>query len=162
MKWTFIFTILLSMVFASAFQVNEQKSPSNTMSTPGTAALFRVPLFKVSDIQEALNRLFSFRISAPCPSRNIDSQEVTRFVLIHQKRADSNSDGPNSENDLQPDIPSSQKSSIGDTVKKVEKKWVKIVEIVVPIAVGLPLLIVLGIGCFLCCTGCKHRRQNKV
>jgi len=161
MKWTFIFTILLSMVIAAAFQVNERVSPSNTASTPSSGKLFSASLLKVSDIQKTLNRFLSYRISSPCPSRSIHSQEAIRFALIHQKRTDSNVEDSNPESELPSGKPNTQKSSVGDTVKKVEKKWVKIVEIVVPIAVGIPLLIILGIGCFLCCAGCKHRRQNK-
>jgi len=100
----------------------------------------------------------------PRISQTSGSAERTRFDLIHQKRAETNAEHADNADPLQtlqgakPEI---VKSGIGNAVKSVEKHWVKIVEIVVPIAVGLPILILIGICCFVGCTGRKLRRQNK-
>lgn len=101
----------------------------------------------------------------PSISQKTSPAERTRFDLIHQKRAETNAENANNADtlqNLQGAKPEIVKSGIGNAVKSVEKHWVKIVEIVVPIAVGLPILILIGICCFVGCTGRKLRRQNKV
>jgi len=62
--------------------------------------------------------------------------------------------------DLETPKPATEEKSVGSVVKSVEKKWVKIVEIVVPIAVGLPLLIIIGLSCIFCCKVCRDRRAR--
>jgi len=69
---------------------------------------------------------------------------------------------PEKESDDEPvSIPTTEEKSVGSVVKTVEKKWVKIVEIVVPIAVGIPLLIIIGVSIVLCCKCCSERRRMK-
>jgi len=69
---------------------------------------------------------------------------------------------PEKESDDSPvPIPPTEEKSVGSVVKSVEKKWVKIVEIVVPIAVGIPLLIIIGVSIVLCCKCCSERRRMK-
>ena len=118
--------------------------------------------FQTSGIRDTFSRFLSFLFPTPWARQEPSSQEITRLTLIHQKRAEANDELAESSDKLQSAEPSTEKSSVGDVVKSVEKKWVKIVEIVVPIAVGLPLLIIIGICCFLGCAGRKFRRQEKV
>jgi len=109
-----------------------------------------------------------------------DISNYKRFELIHdhiqiRKREELSSSTPSSspepENLPEPElesnltstsIPTEQKSSIGDTVKKVEKTWVKIVEIVVPIVVGLLLLLILSVTCCVCYASRRAKREMKV
>jgi hypothetical protein len=55
-----------------------------------------------------------------------------------------------------------EKWNVGNVIKPIEQKWAKIIEIVVPVAVGIPLLIILGVICFCCCQCCAARRRNEI
>jgi len=161
MKWMLTFTILLSTILTTAF------AATKGMPTVGMANNYDLSTFaslKISSLLNSFSHMLPISISMPCSPHKPKPQD--RFVLINQKRAEAvgTSEVPEqkSTNGLQSSDSNGEKSSIGDTVKTVEKKWVKIVEIVVPIAVGLPLLIILGVCGFICCTGCRKRRQNKV
>lgn len=163
MKWMFIFTIWLSTILTTAFAATKELP---TVGITNNYDLYTLAGLKLSSLRNPFSHLLPISISIPCFPHKPKPQDFDRFVLIHQKRAEAagTSEVPEqkSTNGLQSSDSNGEKSSIGDTVKTVEKKWVKIVEIVVPIAVGLPLLIILGVCGFICCTGCRKRRQNRV
>jgi len=146
------------MAFATATSLRISVSDERAAGEHGFTMISITSVFKTSGIQDTFCRFMSFLPFAPCNRR----EELTQLTVIHEKRAETSDELADSDDKLQSAEPSSEKSSVGDVVKNVEKKWVKIVEIVVPIAVGLPLLIIIGICCFVGCAGRKFRRQNKV
>jgi len=156
MNWTLIFTILFTISFVFASQGTEGASELLLLTDLASRRL----VDKVSKRSDVLD---TFTPPIPLP-RALSASDITvpnelkRFLLVHRRQHEESTDTVN------PDLQSGttvEKSGVGDTIKKVEKKWVKIVEIAVPIAVGIPLLIILGITCFLCCSACKARRSNK-
>jgi len=155
MNLTILFTFFTSIIFVLSSPYNEEVSKRSPLSGPSLSrqvnGLVKDTTLSGSDI----NDNFDFSL------KKVKTRELNRFDLIYRRQSSSSTPSvpDQMKSVVQADKPV-EKSGIGNTIKKVEKKWVKIIEIVIPIAVGIPVLIIIGITCFLCCSCCRLTRQK--
>lgn len=172
--------IFLSILFVSSQGLAEIASEEKNVEPtyPGIASL------KVIVAEVRPNNLIDDSLQPPTNEATVEkrfnpfafpedsySPALRRFLEVYKRQTNSDSDSlPNLDSltsssklkaSINCDTPAQDKSGIGNVVNTVKKKWVKIVEIVVPIAVGIPLLIIALILCVCCGVGCKGRRERR-